>query len=65
MINVGIMSEDNKINTNKLEAYKETQKEFEDALNTLASFKSQITMLANQLKSLQKNFSKKIKSLEK
>ena len=65
MINVGIMSEDNKINTNKLEAYKETQKEFEDALNTLASFKSQITMLANQLKSLQKNVSKKIKSLEK
>lgn len=61
MINVGIMS-DNNI---KLEAYKETQEEFEEVLNTLASFKSQITMLANQMKSLQKNVKKKIKSLEK
>ena len=50
MINVGIMS-DNNI---QLEAYKETQKEFEEVLNTLASFKSQITMLANQMRSLQK-----------
>ena len=46
-------------NTNKVP----TQKQFEEVLNTLSSFKSQITMLANQVRALQKSVSKENESI--
>lgn len=48
-------------NTNKVP----TQKQFEDVLNTLNSFKSQITMLANQVRALQKSVNKEMKVLDR
>ncbi len=48
-------------NTNKVP----TQKQFEEVLNTLSSFKSQITMLANQVRALQKSVSKEMKALDR
>jgi len=39
--------------------------QFSDVLNTLSSFKSQISMLANQVKALEKNVKKQMKQLEK
>ena len=38
--------------------------QFGNVLNTLSSFKSQISMLSNQVKSLEKNVRKQIKKLE-
>ena len=39
--------------------------QFQTVLNTLSSFKSQISMLANQVKALEKNVRKQIKALER
>tara|TARA_Y100000361_G_C10978568_1_gene247818 strand:+ start:159 stop:617 length:459 start_codon:yes stop_codon:yes gene_type:complete len=48
-------------NTNKVP----TQTQFEEVLNTLSSFKSQITMLANQVRALQKSVNKEMKALDR
>jgi upstream activation factor subunit UAF30 len=50
-----------KTNVNKVIA----QKQFEEVLNTLSSFKSQITMLANQVRALQKTVNKEMKVLDR
>tara|TARA_A100001388_G_C28534901_1_gene387415 strand:- start:133 stop:594 length:462 start_codon:yes stop_codon:yes gene_type:complete len=42
-----------------------TQLQFEEVLNTLSSFKSQITMLANQVRALQKSVNKEMKVLDR
>lgn len=42
-----------------------TKNNFDDILNTLSSFKSQITMLSNQVRSLQKNVNKQMRVLER
>ena len=39
--------------------------QFTSVLNTLSSFKSQISMLSNQVKALEKNVKKRIKQLER
>ena len=39
--------------------------EFMTLLNTLSAFKSQITMISSQVKSLEKKVKKKMKTLEK
>jgi len=49
----------NDLNTDDIKA------EFITLLNTLSSFKSQITMVSSQVKSLEKKVKKKMKSLEK
>ena len=58
------MSEEQKLATNT-ELTQQLVDEFGNVLNTLSSFKSQITMLSNQLKSLEKNVKKRIKKLER
>ena len=42
-----------------------TKKNFDEILNTLSSFKSQITMLSNQVRALQKNVNKQMRVLER
>ena len=39
--------------------------QFQDLLSNLSSFKSQLTMLSNQVKSLEKNVRKEMKKLQK
>ena len=39
--------------------------QFASVLNTLSSFKSQISMLSNQVKALEKNVKKQMKALER
>lgn len=41
------------------------QSQFQDLLSNLSSFKSQLTMLSNQVKSLEKNVRKEMKKLQK
>ena len=59
-INVGIMSD--KSNLDELST---TKKNFDEILNTLSSFKSQITMLSNLVRPLQKNVNKQMRVLER
>ena len=42
-----------------------TTKNNDEILNTLSSFKSQITMLSNQVRALQKNVNKQMRVLER
>lgn len=42
-----------------------TKNNFDEILNTLSSFKSQITMLSNQVRALQKNVNKQMRVLER
>ena len=59
------MPEEQKTPTAETELTQQLVDEFGNVLNTLSSFKSQITMLSNQLKSLEKNVKKRIKKLER
>jgi chromatin remodeling complex protein RSC6 len=43
----------------------ETQKQFEDLLNQLSSFKQQVTMLVNQVRSVERVCNKRMKVLER
>ena len=49
----------------KLDELATTKNNFDEILNTLSSFKSQITMLSNQVRALQKNVNKQMRVLER
>jgi len=49
----------------KLDELNTTKQNFDEILNTLSGFKSQITMLSNQVRALQKNVNKQMRVLEK
>ena len=56
------MSQSNSVPSNDTSVI---QVQFQDLLTNLSSFKSQLTMLSNQVKSLEKNVRKEMKKLQK
>ena len=54
-----------KTNWTEADQKTETQKQFEDLLNQLSSFKQQVTMLVNQVRSVERVCNKRMKVLER